>query len=159
MSKMSVYPVFQCLICHQVPQQPQWSLERRVQKYRSEPHQGQPRTVVQVLDAGDMFLYDSQACWQVHEPTVNAALKLKTSYPVDDNPSNCCRCGRPLDRCQPHVSYAVLCMSVHATATGGFADVVSDEEFAVLCHDCEEPEWPGMAAALAIEPALEISPI
>jgi len=105
---MRVYPIFQCLICHQVPQQSQWSLERRVQKYRSELHKGQPCTVVQVLDAGDMFLYDSQACWQVHEPTVTAALKLKTSYPVDDNPANCCSCGRPLDRHQPHVSYAVL---------------------------------------------------
>lgn len=156
---MSVYPVFECLICHQVPQQPQWCLERRVQQYFFELHQGQSRTAVQVLDAGEMFVYDSPACWQVHEPTVAAALKLKDSYPVDDNPSNCCRCGRQLNRYQPHVSYAVLCLSVHATATGGFADVVSDEEFAVLCHDCEEPEWPGMAAALAIEPALGISPI
>jgi hypothetical protein len=84
---------------------------------------------------------------------------LKTSYPVDDKQANCCRCGRQLNRCLPHVSYAVLCMTVHASATGGFADVVSYEEFAVLCHDCEEPEWPGMAAALAIESALEISPI
>jgi hypothetical protein len=82
--------------------------------------------VVHVLDAGDMFVYDSQACWQAHQPTVIAALKLKTSYPVDDNPADCCRCGRPLDRRPPHVSYAVLCMAVHSSATGGFADMLSD---------------------------------
>lgn len=105
--------------------------------------------MVQVLDAGDMFLYDSQACWQVHEPAVTADLKLKTSYPIEENPTNCCRCSRLLDRCMPHVSYAVLCMSIHASATGRFADVVS----------CEEPEWSAMGASLTNEPVLEISPI
>ena len=137
---MSAYPVFQCLICQQVPQQPQWSLERRVQSYTVEMLQGEPRCAVHVLDASDMFVYDRQSCWQVHEPVVIAALQLKTSYPVDEIPCSCCRCGRSVERRLPHVSYVVLCMHVSFSATGGVADVLSDEELAVLCPDCEDPE-------------------
>jgi hypothetical protein len=77
---------------------------------------------------------------------VIAELKLRSTYPKGSSTDPCSRCGTPVDRRLPHVSYAYLELHCHETPEGTVGSVLGDEELAVLCQDCEEPDEPSADA-------------
>lgn len=137
-----------CHFCHDVIGQPYISLNRQTQRYGTRIWQGQPQGTITVLNCQEMFRYDSQDCRAVHEPQIVTELKLKTTHPGTEPVTHCSRCAAPVDRTQPHVSYAYL--------EGSMSDwiiskVTDDTELAVLCRDCEEADEPLSDAAVAVD--------
>jgi len=134
--------VFRCTICHGVIGKPYIGLDRRTQRYEQGSWKGKLQTVVTTLDALEMFRYDSPDCWQLHQPQVVAELQLISTYPSGATVVPCSRCGAPVDRKLPHISYAVVEMELSETSRGLTGKVIDDKELAVLCRDCEEPDEP-----------------
>jgi hypothetical protein len=137
---MNESPIFRCCVCHGIIRNPTWSMDHNTQKYGTDMREGQVCQTIRITSSQEMFRYDSQNCWLVHEPAIAQELKLKTTYPPATPMTLCCRCGAPVNRTQPHVSYAIMAMSLQDAPEGWIADVLSDKEFAVLCPECEEPD-------------------
>ena len=137
---MSESDIFRCRTCQQIVGNPHVTLDRNTQQFTTRMHQGKLQFCIEVLSAQEMFRYGSQTCRAQHEPQVVAELKLTSTYPSHQSPTPCCRCGAPVDRTQPHVSYGYLEANTVQTATGEEEQMVDDVELAVLCPDCEAPE-------------------
>jgi hypothetical protein len=99
-----------------------------------------------ILDDTCLILLCGHACWKVCEADLAAMLKLKETYPSVSQITNCCRCGRQIDRKKPYVAYAITEICVDYTASEPMADMIDDTEFAVLCSHCEEPSVTRTAA-------------
>lgn len=132
--------IFRCRTCQQIVGNPHVTLDRNTQQYTTGMRKGKLMNCIKVLYAQEMFRYDSQTCRAQHEPQVVAELKLQTTYPSHKSPTPCCRCGAPVDRTQPHISYGYLEANTVQTATGEEEQMVDDVELAVLCPDCEAPD-------------------
>lgn len=144
-------PVFRCCVCHEAINGTTWSLDHNTQKYGIDMLDGKPREIITITSSQEMFRYDSQDCWQAHESVIAEELKLMTTYPPATPMTPCCRCGAPVDRAMPHVSYAIMAMSLQDAPDGWIADVLSDKEFAVLCPECEEPDPPEAEASMEFQ--------
>lgn len=136
---MDELPVFQCQVCKIVFTNPYVSLSRNTQHHGSDICEGKVRETINIVLSQEMFRYDSQDCWKLHAPSLAAELQLKATYPPSGPNPPCCRCGRPVDRSLPHISYAMTEMSMKYGAGDWIGHVVKDNEFAVLCPQCEEP--------------------
>lgn len=134
--------VFRCCVCHDIIFNPTWSLDRNTQTYGTGMREGKVCEIISITSSQEMFRYDSHDCWKAHEPAIAEELKLKTTYPLHTAMTPCCRCGDPVNRSQPHVSYAIMVANLQDAADGWIADVLSNDEFAVLCMNCEEPDEP-----------------
>ena len=137
---MDEAPVFQCQVCKDVFTSPYVSLSRNTQHHGSDIWKGKVRETINIALSQEMFRYDCQDCWKLHAPTVAAELQLKATYPPSGPNPPCCRCGRPVDRSLPHISYAMTEMNMEYGAGDWIGHVVKDNEFAVLCQQCEEPD-------------------
>jgi len=133
---MSQPCVFRCSICHNPIGKPYISLDRRTERTGTK--------TVHTLLSQEMFRYDSQDCRLSQEPPIVAQLQLKTTYPANDPITPCNRCGAPVERALPHISYAY--MEVDLDVERMVATVIDDTELAVLCRDCEEPDEPAAEA-------------
>jgi hypothetical protein len=148
--------VFRCRACQQLVGNPHVTLDRNTQQFTIQTHEGKRWNCIVRLTAQEMFRYGGgQACRAQHEPQVVAELELQTTYPSHHSPTPCCRCGAPVDRAQPHVSYGYLEANTVQTATGEEDQVVGDIELAMLCPDCEAPDVAPDAAAEAFDDVQE----
>jgi hypothetical protein len=144
---MKKEPVLRCRVCHQVIGKPYIGFDRRTQRHSTEVWQGKPRPTIHVLEAQEMFRYNSQHCRSLQEPQIIAELQLKTTYPSNSaDVVPCSRCGATVDRNLPHVSYCFLEAEMENWI---MTKVVDDTELAVLCNACEEPDQPATQAAIA----------
>jgi len=144
-------PIFKCWVCHEVIANPTWDLSRNVQKFGTDIWEGKARETINTLLSQQMFVYDSQECWHLHEPAVASELKLKTTHPSSSPFTPCCRCGTAVDRSLPHISYAITAMNLQEAPDGWLGEVIDSKEFAVLCRDCEEPDEPAAEAVAEYE--------
>lgn len=94
-----------------------------------------------VLGCDDGYAFCSQECWKKHQPTIIEQLKLTQTYPLFDVVSECCRCGAPVDRRQAYVMYALIQVTLESKPWLKSCSVQSDEEFAVLCRQCDFPNF------------------
>src|ERR1035437_3328128 len=138
---MSKPYVFRCSICHNPIGKPYFCLVRHTERHSAK--------TVQVLLAQEMFRYDNQDCRSSQEPHIVAQLQLKTTYPGNASITPCSRCGAPVDRSLPHISYAY--MEEDLDVDRMVATVIEETELAVLCRDCEEPDEPAAEAVAEIE--------
>ena len=138
-----------CRVCKDVIGKPYISLDRRTQMRSTDLWQGLPRPTLKVLQAQELFRYDSQECRSSHEPAIVAELQLHATYPVGGQFVPCSRCAAPVNRNLPHVSYSFLEVEMEDWTV---TRVISDIELAVLCAECEEPDTPEKAA---VEVAIE----
>jgi hypothetical protein len=143
--------IFRCRACQQIVGSHHVTLDRNTQQFTTKMHEGKLWNCIVRLTAQELFRYCDQDCRAQHEPQVVAELELKTTYPSNQSPTPCCRCGAPVDRTQPHVSYGYLEANAVQTATGEEDQVVGDVELAVLCPDCEAPDVAPAAAAEAFD--------
>jgi hypothetical protein len=143
-------PVFQCYVCKNLFTNPYVSLSRSTQHHGTDLWQGKVRKTINIEVSQEMFRYDSQDCWKLHAPAVAAKLKLKATYPPSGS-NACCRCGRPVNRSLPHISYAMTEMNMQFSSGDWVGHVVKDKEFAILCLECEEPGEPAAEAADELE--------
>ena len=148
---MNEAPVFQCQVCKDFFTNPYVSLSRNIQHHGSDIWEGKVRKTINIALSQEMFRYGGQDCWKLHAPTVAAELKLKTTYPPSGSNVPCCRCGRPVDCSLPHISYAMTEMNMEYGADDWIGHVVEDEEFAILCRECEEPSDSAAEAADELE--------
>ena len=123
-------PIMRCRVCHSPIGEHYTCLDRRIEKQTVKDFNGKPRTEVSVLSALEMFHYDGQDCRKLHEPQVTAEMKLQSTYPKGSSTVPCSRCGAPVDRQLPHVSYGYL---------------------ELLCQDCEEPDLPPAEEAAVVQ--------
>lgn len=139
-----------CGICHGAIGKPYISLDRRTQMRSTDLWQGSPRPTLKVLQAQELFRYDSQECRSSHEPAIVAELQLQATYPAGGQFVPCSRCAAPVNRNLPHASYTFLEVEMEDWTV---TKVIADTELAVLCAECEEPDTPTeqAAAAVAIE--------
>ena len=147
----NTYP-FRCCICEEPIGNPHLSLDRRSEKLEVILHEGQPTTQVRISHSDAWLMYCSHACWQFHQDDLAAALDLKQIYPPAGFVTPCGRCGKPVDRTQPYV-----CLSLAELVLEGrdvlIGHCIDDNDFAVLCRECEWPDEP--AAEAADEPIIE----
>lgn len=99
---------------------------------------------MQTLLAQEMFRYDSQDCRASQEPHIVSQLQLKTTYPSSGAIVPCSRCGSPVDRALPCISYAYMEEDLDVARL--IATVIDETELAILCRDCEEPDEPAAQA-------------
>ena len=128
--------VFRCSICHNAIGKPYISLVRRIERHTAK--------TVQTLLAQEMFRYDSQDCRALQEPHIVVQLQLKTTYPSSGSIVPCSRCGSPVDRALPCISYAYVEEDLDVERL--VATVIDETELAILCRDCEEPDEPAAEA-------------
>ena len=139
--------ILRCRVCHQVIGKPYISFDRRTQRHATDTWQGKSRPTIKVLTAQEIFRYDSQDCRSLQEPHIVAELQLTTTYPsASADVVPCSRCGTPVDRKLPHVSYSFLEGEMENWT---MTKVIDDTELAVLCNACEEPDQPTTQAAVA----------
>lgn len=144
---MNKLPVLRSRVCHQVIGKPYISFDRSTQRHSIDIWQGKPRPTIHVLEAQEMFRYDSQECKSSQEPHIIADLQLKTTYPsATGDVVPCSRCAAPVDRNLPHVSYCFMESEVEGWTV---TKVIDDTELAVLCSACEEPDDPATQAEVA----------
>ncbi len=129
---------FKCHICHEAFLSPLRSLDRRVQQQSLAEVDGAIQQTLHIHQSEDVYQYDSRACRTAHEPTVIAQLKLKSPYPGSGTVVPCSRCGDPVNRTSPHVSYAWITLEFQGS-TGMVDRCTGDTELAVLCKACEAP--------------------
>ena len=144
---MDKVPVLRCRECHQVIGKPYIAFHRRTQRHSSDTWQGKPHSTIKILQAQEMFRFDSQDCKSLQEPQIIAELQLKTAYPSGSGDVvPCSRCGAPVDRNLPHVSYCFLEAEMENWT---MTKVIDDTELAVLCSACEDPDQPATQTAVA----------
>ncbi|MFO1396870.1 MAG: hypothetical protein U1F48_07375 [Burkholderiales bacterium] len=128
-----------CHVCGQPVGNPQRSFDRRIATLGTTRHDGALVTTCNIVFDEALYLYCSDACWDVHQALITSALGLVHTYPATNFVTPCCRCGKPVDRTEPHVAYVI---TVTRIADEGIlmGYCLDDRDFAVLCHDCERPE-------------------
>lgn len=129
---------FKCHVCNEAFFSPLRSLDRRVQQQSLAEANGKIQGTLHVHQSEDVYQYDSKACRTMHEPVVIAQLKLKSTYPSSGTVVPCNRCGDPVNRTSPHVSYAWVTLEFQ-DSTGMIGHCTGDTELAVLCKECEAP--------------------
>ena len=139
---MSSTTPFTCTICHQPADNPYLCLDRRVEKASIKVHDGKPRTTITVAVRQTMFMYCSHQCWQLHQPSVASELQLQTTYPAFHFVTPCSRCGAAVDRKQHYVNYSISEMNLMGIEPYLSAQCIDDNDFAVLCRNCEESGLP-----------------
>ena len=143
---MNAKPIFHCCVCHQPAENPYLCLDRRVEKASVVAHEGNPVTTIKIAVCQTMFIYCSHQCWQTHQPSVVSDLQLQSAYPQFSFVTPCCRCGAAVNRTQHYVSYSISEMNLDGTEPFLTALCVDDNDFAVLCRDCEDPGLPAPEA-------------
>lgn len=129
---------FICEVCGGQVQGPLISLDRRIEKLTpSDPGSQTPGSLF-ISSSESLHHYCSHSCWQTHEPEVSAALKLSTVYPASGLVTPCSRCGTLVQRDSPYVCYALSEILLEGEDTP-IGHCVDDQDFAVLCNDCEPP--------------------
>ncbi len=128
-----------CHVCGQPVGTTHHSFDRRIETLGSSRRDGEPVTTCNIVFDESLYLYCSEACWDVHQAEIVRALALTQTYPAQGFVTPCCRCGKPVDRTEPYVDYSVTATRI---ADEGIlvGYCVDDRDFAVLCHDCEAPE-------------------
>jgi hypothetical protein len=101
-------------------------------------HEGKPVTAINIAERDTLFMYCSHECWQVHEPTLGAAMELKQTFPAFNFVTPCCRCDRAVNRTQHYVCFSISEMSFQGSKQL-VAQCIDDHDYAVLCKDCESP--------------------
>lgn len=129
---------FKCHVCNEAFFSPLRSLDRRVQQQSLAEVDGKIQETLHVHQSEDVYQYDSKACRTTHEPAVITQLKLKSTYPSSGTVVPCSRCGDPVSRTSPHVSYAWVTLEFQ-DSTSMIGHCTGDTELAVLCRRCE---WP-----------------
>lgn len=131
--------IFECHVCDGNFMTPLRTLDRRVLSESLAEVNGEIQRTHHIHVAEDIYQYDSKACRTAHEPIVIAQLKIKSPYPGSGTVVPCSRCGAPVDRTSPHVSYAWVTLEFRDDQ-----DIIGhctgDTELAVLCKQCEGPE-------------------
>jgi len=154
---MTSLPQALCHVCGQPVGNPHHSFDRRIATLSSTRHEGALVTTCNIVFDEALYLYCGDACWDVHQPEIASALALTPTYPAEGFITPCCRCGRPIDRTEPHVAYSITATRI-ADEGVLLGYCVDDRDFAVLCHDCETPE-PVLDEDVAIAPdTLEATP-
>ena len=131
--------VVRCHVCGEPLGNPRHGFDRRIQSLSVMRRDGEPVTACNVVFDEELHAYCSKACWNAHEPHLVAALRLRHTYPGTSGAEPCSRCGKPVDRTEPHVAYSIAELRV---ADEGIlmGHCLHDRDFAVLCRDCEAPE-------------------
>lgn len=126
-----------CLQCQQKLTQQRLWLNRRIEVMSFTGD----NIHVTVLASDGGIAFCGLGCWIQHEQEIINQLQLKTCYPELAAISGCCRCGGPLDRRQAYVVYTLLDVTLESKPWLKSCAVHSDEEFAVLCQQCEFPKF------------------
>lgn len=133
---MDRVPAFVCYHCQKQTGNPHTSFDRRtVRRFGA-----QGATTLQIIGDQSLFTYCDLGCWQQHELVVMYQLQLESAYPSGKELVPCNRCGSPVLRTEPHIAYSVTTMRLSDAPDCYVGEVLWDEEFAVLCRRCEEPE-------------------
>lgn len=126
-----------CNHCHQQLGERQVWFDRRVQV----AFFGADSISIQVLSSDNAKELCDLSCWEEHQPEVRDSMHLTYLYPDFEAVTPCCRCGAPVDRQVAHVSYVLMDVTKNDKPWLKSCAVHSDEEYAVLCRDCETPAF------------------
>lgn len=137
--------IFRCAICQKPVGNPHLCLDRRVEKLAVVRHDGKPVTSIKIANRLTMFMYCSQGCWHEHQTDVTVSLKLQQTFPAFSFVTPCCRCGKAVNRTQHYVNYSISEMRLEGEDVL-IGHCIDDHDFAVLCKDCENPDFPESVA-------------
>lgn len=137
--------IFRCDVCGHPAENPFLSLDRRVEKLSVSTDEGKPVTSINVAACQTLFTYCGHECWQAHQPDVADTLELKSTFPAFSFVTPCCRCGKAVNRTQRYVCYNISELNVEGEDVL-IGHCIDDQDFAVLCRECEEPDLPAAAA-------------
>lgn len=125
-----------CASCEKQVAERHYALTRRIEVV----HFGETDEI-SVLYAENMYFYCNYGCWVLHEQAVIEELRLTKSYPDFGEVSDCCRCCSPVDRKYAYVAYTLMNEECSVKPWLTSVHVHSDEEFAILCNQCESPNF------------------
>lgn len=136
---MSELPAFSCYHCHGETGNPHTGLDRRVVRRLAAEQTSKASVSVEIIEDQELFTYCSVDCWHGHEGSIVVQLQLESTYPPDGSVVPCSRCGSPVVRAVPHVTYAVSTIRLTNAPDTYIGEVLFDNDFAILCARCEEP--------------------
>lgn len=131
-----------CHCCGQPISNRYIAIERRIERLKI-THR---HVTCHVLESLAFPLWCSKACWQGDAATFIASLHINHTYPHTNSQSPCGFCGKAVDRMSPHISYAIVETEEEVKPWLTTGIVHSDETLAVLCSDCEPPDFSDEAA-------------
>lgn len=132
---------FRCSICEKPIGNLHLCLDRRIEQLGVMNHEGQPVTRIDIAHRETLLMYCGHDCWQAHQADLAAALELKKTYPAFGFVTPCCRCGKPVNRTQPYVCYSISEVEIEGSDVM-IGHCIDDNDFAVLCRECEMPDSP-----------------
>lgn len=130
-----------CCMCENPIGSPHLCFDRRVEKLGVASNQGEPTTSINIAYCKTLLMYCSHDCWQTHQADLAAALELNKTYPAFGFVTPCCRCGKPVNRTQPYACYSISEMKLEGSDVM-IGHCIDDNDFAVLCRECEMPDSP-----------------
>ena len=131
---------FTCTLCGTSVGDRYHCFDRRMESLVLTEQDGKVITTEHIANCQVMFIYCSAFCWDIHAPTVAAELQVAKPYPPAGLITPCSRCGNPVNRTAPHISYAISELQDTQTEPYPIAQCLDDREFAVLCKNCEAPD-------------------
>lgn len=138
---MTTTTPFHCRVCKAPIGNPHLCFDRRIEKLGAMTHEGKPVSRVDIAYRETLFFYCCHEHWQMHEPDIALALALKKTFPSFGFVTPCCRCGKLVNRTQPYVCYSISEMELEGSDVL-IAQCLDDNDYAVLCPECEMPDAP-----------------
>lgn len=130
-------PKFCCCICNQPVGGTFLCFDRRIEKVVVETHDGRRVTACHIAFHETLLIYCSEGCWRSGQGDVASALKLRHTFPAFSFVTPCCRCGKAVNRTHHYLNYSISEVQPEGDAV---EHCINDQDFAVLCTDCELPD-------------------
>lgn len=135
---------FTCSVCEVPFQSTLGSLDRRVQHVTLHRDPDGVQQSLNIEEDEDIARYCSMERRAIHEPAMIEALQIKNPYPKGSgSTAPCRRCGAPVDRTAPHLSFAWV--TIEFDESEAVAKCVGDKGLAVLCKQCADADYAAVA--------------
>jgi hypothetical protein len=72
---------FKCAICGKAVGDSYVCLDRRTESIATSEQDGKVTTTINIADCQSLVIYCGTACWELHEPVVEAELKVHRAFP------------------------------------------------------------------------------
>lgn len=130
---------FPCYSCKKDIRNPYFCFERRVECISAGIHNEKRVLQQNIQECEILLLYCCNSCWESYQDNIADILCLHQTFPSSGLYTPCSRCGDPVNRMQPHISYVISKMEFNGSdqISGKCLD---EDHFAILCKFCEPNE-------------------
>lgn len=130
---------FPCYSCKKDIQNPYFCFERRIERITAGMHDDQQVLQQNIHECEILLMYCCNSCWEASQDNIAGILDLHQRFPSFGLYTPCSKCGDPVIRTQPHISYVISKMHFNGSEQIS-GKCLNEDHFAILCKHCEPYE-------------------